>query len=300
MSLVKSVLGMICLSILIVGCEPAPVTPADGPQLLREVTLAPDENQQAQLQVAELPTASPLPVTPEGVSPLQVVTVDADFVLVTPTLPPSKTPTVTPTVTPTQTQTPTPTLTATATQTTFLLPTSEIIPITQEVAAPAPRVCNSTWFFIQPRPEGCPLAPPNTSQGVYQEFQNGYMVWVGSQDAIYVMFRDGALPRWRAYRDFFNEGMLEDSSQYNNPPGPNLWQPRRGFGMLWRDNASVRSRIGWATQEWEQPFSVRVQTSNDGVVYISRPSASVFSLFPNGENWQVYGNSPNLFTNPGG
>ncbi|MGB1286987.1 MAG: hypothetical protein ACPG7F_10670, partial [Aggregatilineales bacterium] len=79
-----------------------------GPQIVSEVTLGPP--------TAALPTRilSPTPVrlTPEIVSPLENVTVEADFVLVTPTLPPSKTPTVTATqtMTPTLTLTPTPTV----------------------------------------------------------------------------------------------------------------------------------------------------------------------------------------------
>lgn len=262
------------------ACAPAADEPT-GPRLVSEVTLAATATNANQVLAAQ-------PVTPEGVSPLQQVTVDA-VIVVTPTLPPSKTPTQTPTVTPTLTVTPTATLTATATQTTFLLPTSEIIAVTDVVAAPALRVCDSQWFFIVPQPASCPLAAPNAAQAVYQEFENGYMVWVSNQDAVYVMYSDAAPPRWEAFRDFFNEGMVEDSSEYVNAPSDTLWQPRRGFGLLWRDNTTVRNRIGWATQQWELPYSVQVQTGNDGSIYISRPTTGVFSLFPDGNHWQIYG-----------
>lgn len=257
-----------------------------GPRLVREVTLPPP--------TADLPTLAATATivrTPEIISPLQQVTVEADFVLVTPTLPPSKTPTNTPTLTSTPTVTMTPTSTATATATALLFPTSQIVPIIAPVAAPINEICLSNWFFLNPRPSSCPLNPPSASNGVYQSFQNGYMVWVGSQNAIYVMYNDIAQPRWEVHRDHFLEGMAESSPEFANAPAPSLWQPRRGFGMLWRENQAVRSRIGWATLEWEQPYSVQVQTANDGSVFVSAPGNVVFVLFPNRASWQMLTNT---------
>jgi hypothetical protein len=213
-------------------------------------------------------------------SPLNRVTVDAQFVVVTPTFPPSKTPTPTPTETPTPTATPTATSTTTSTATAFLLPTSEFEEVTQIVPVPNERICDSNWFFIEPRPANCPLYPPNASAGVYQEFENGIMLWVGSLDAIYVLYHDPRLPRWEAYRDFFEEGMAEESTDYAGAPTETLWQPRRGFGLLWRDSALVRNRIGWETQQWEQPYSVQAQTTENGKIFLSTPCSNVFALFP--------------------
>lgn len=267
----------------LVGCASEPVV-NDGPVLVGEVTLPPNDT------AAILPTRYLSPtmgITPEVISPLQQVTLDADFVLITPTLPPSKTPSETPTQSPTPTLTRTPTVTVTATATAFLFPTSVIIPITQQVAVPLPQVCDSTWFFIQPRPASCPLNPPVADQGVYQQFENGYMVWVRGQDAIYVMYNDNLLPRWQVFRDNFEEGMAEESSEFEQAP-PNRWQPRRGFGMLWRANSAVRARIGWATQELEIPYSVQVQTGDDGSIFISDPYSALFSLLPSGSNWQLF------------
>jgi hypothetical protein len=271
------------------ACTPPTDTPNNGLKLVSDVTLAP---MTAVLQLQPLPQgATPVPPTPEVLSPLQQVTVDANFVLVTPTLPPSKTPTLTPTQSLTPTTTPTATTTVTVTATALVLPTSVIIPITREVAAPVQEVCASTWFFIQPRPPSCPLNPPNASQGVYQTFQNGYMVWVSSQDAIYVLYNDGLSPRWSAFRDYFTEGMPEVVGEYLNAPAPGLWQPRRGFGLLWRSNEGIRNRLGWGTMEWEQPYSVSVQTSRDGTLFISRPTTGIFALMPSNVAWNLYDGS---------
>ncbi|GAB4508473.1 MAG: hypothetical protein OHK0046_01020 [Anaerolineae bacterium] len=270
------------------GANPAPQE-NNGPVLLREVAVQPTDLLPTRI-LSPTPAQLLLPAatSAEVLSPLQVNTVDADFVLVTPTLPPSKTPTTTPTITMTPTITPTPSITATASSTAPAFPTSIIIPVTAPVVAPLPQICDSSWFFLQPRPEGCPLAPPTASQAVYQVFQNGYMVWIQAQDAIYVMYNDAVLPRWEVYRDGFDEGMAEDDPNFGQAPADNLWRPRRGFGMLWRGNAAVRERIGWATLQWEVPYSVQVQTSGDGTLFFSEPERGVFGLLPGGAQWSLY------------
>jgi hypothetical protein len=278
--------GWLAVTVMMILSACTAESTPQGPRLIQEVTLA---------STNVVPTRFSSPtitqeriVTPERLSPLNNVTVDAQFVVVTPTLPPSKTPTPTPTQSPTPTVTPTATMTNTATATSFLLPTSEILEVTDAVAAPNDQICDSNWFFIEPDPGSCPLYPPNASAGVYQEFQNGVMLWVGSQDAIYVMFNDLSVPRWQVFRDFFNEGMVEESPAYLTPPTTALWQPRRGFGLLWRDNEVLRNRLGWATQEWEQPYSVQVQTADNASIFLSTPSTNIIVLFPNGQNWNRY------------
>lgn len=273
---------------IVTACAPAGDDREPGLVAEATFTARPDVNRVDNTTAIAIATSDvPVEVVDENPNPLQRVTFEADSVLVTPTLPPSKTPSETPTQTLTPTQTMTPTITVTASATTFLLPTSEIIAITQAVPQPINQVCDSTWFFIEPRPASCPLNPPNVGQGVYQSFQNGYMVWVGNQDAIYVMYNDQQFPRWQVFRDYFNEGMPEVAGDYLNAPGPGLWQPRRGFGLLWRDNRVVRDRIGWGTMEWEQPFSTQVQTSNEGEIFISRPDTGVFILLAGGRDWRT-------------
>ena len=277
--------SLIIISLLLVlglltACADATIV--DRPRLIAQSTVDRD----TVAFPTSVPTATAGPPTQEIQSPLENITVEAEFILVTPTLPPSKTPTLTPTMTPTPTITPSPTQPVTSTATTFLLPTSEIQALTAPAQQAIPQVCDSTWFFIEPRPASCPLNPPLASQGVYQTFQNGHMVWVGSQDAIYVMYNDSLHPRWQVFRDYYIEGMPEDSAEYATSPQPGLWQPRRGFGMLWRSNTDVRNRIGWAIIEWELPYSVQTQTSNDGSIFFNTPTGLVFTLLPNNVEWR--------------
>jgi hypothetical protein len=276
--------------ILLVACIPADNITPDGPRLVREVTLAPTDARATRFLSPTPIQATQARATAEIDSPLDNVTVNAQFILVTPTLPPSKTPTVTPTHSPTPTVTPTPTLTNTATTTALFLPTSELIPVTAPAVSQADRICDATWGFINPPPAGCPLGAPTASAGVYQEFSNGYMVWVGSIDAIYVLYKDSNSPRWETHRDFFND--QNPSMAYLDAPPRNLtsttWSPRRGFGLLWAQNAAVRDRIGGAIQQWEQPFSVQVQLANDGVIFVTTPRSSIFGLMPGRNDWAVF------------
>lgn len=258
-----------------------------GPRLVMDVTLAPTTPVVTRV-LSPTPLVTATPPTREVLSPLELPTVDADFILVTPTLPPSKTPTQTPTITTTPTQSPTPSVTVTATATLPAFPTSIIQPITAVVAAPIQQICDSTWFFIEQRPANCPLAPPTVTQGVYQPFQNGYMIWLQSQDAIYVFYNDLVQPRWEVYRDQFDEGMPEDDPNFGEPPASGLWRPRRGFGMLWRSNSTVRDRIGWAVEQWEKPYSAQVQAAGDGSFFVNDATGAVFSVFPNGVEWGRY------------
>ena len=256
------------------------------PQLVGEITLTPAD---------PLPTRalSPTPIalsiaTAVPESALQVATVSADFQLVTPTLPPSKTPTTTPTVTPTTTETPPPSQTAAATATTLLVPTSIVAQVTLPVPAPLPAVCESTWFFINPRPPNCPLNVALASQAVYQQFEQGLMIWVREQNAIYVMYDSAESPRWQVFPDRFQEGMPEYDPAYNDLAPSFTWQPRRGFGMIWRDEPGLRLRIGWAVREREEPYSTQVQVGPDGVIYLQEPRGSIVALQPNGTNWDRY------------
>ena len=273
--------------IALVACStnPAP-NQGGGPRLVGESALEPTVPLPTRA-ISATPERTATQPTLEVVAPLQQVTVDADFVLVTPTLPPSKTPTSTPTISATPTESPTPTVTVTSTATSQAFPTSIIIPVTAPVAQPLPVVCDSSWFFIEPRPASCPMAPPTVSQGVYQTFENGHMIWVSAQDAIYVMYDDPGSPRWEVWRDEFEEGDREFDPNWPFPPD-DRYQPRRGFGELWRSQQPVRDRIGWATLEWEEPYSTQVQIDETGTVFLDDSFGRVFALTPNGTDWQLY------------
>lgn len=264
------------------GSEPLP-RQEDGPRLVQEATLAASTTQPTRiLSATPEPIIIPL-ATSELVSPLEVVTIESDVVLITPTLPPSKTPTETPPATATATSTRQPTITAT-------LPPVGVgaMPVLTTVAPinavpGAGQACAANWFFPPTQTIACPAGAPTSSQSSFQQFQNGFMIWVGSQDSIYVLYISEGQPRWQVYNDNFIEGSPEYDPTYNAPPY--VWQPRRGFGNIWRDYPQVRNRLGWTLHEWEIPYTSLLQIAQDSTIYLSDPRGGTFGLYPGGGDW---------------
>lgn len=282
---------MVLLTGVIAACGSDASNVTDNrPRLVQEITLAPTTPAPTRFLS---PTPSPviIPVsTSEIVSQLQVVTIDADFVLVTPTLPPSKTPTLTPTQSPTFTPTLPPTLTPPpATQITPQLPTAVSVPVTavivNPVAVPAQN-CSANWFFTTSAPSVCPNAPSTSSYASLLQFQQGFMIWIEQQDAIYVLYDSANFPAWEVFQDTYTDGIPEVDPSMDSEKPPYAWQPRRGFGLIWREREDVRRRIGWSVREWEEPFTTQVQVGSDGTVYIQESRGGILALSQGGVEWK--------------
>jgi hypothetical protein len=83
----------------------------------------------------------------------------------------------------------------------------------------------------------------------HQDFQNGYMFWISTRKVIWVLIATPGNPNtgeWRIYPDTYAEGEPEFDPNLI-PPSENLFQPRRGFGKLWRTTPDLREALGWAT-----------------------------------------------------
>jgi hypothetical protein len=103
-----------------------------------------------------------------------------------------------------------------------------------------------------------PLFPTNVVAQVQlaeEVFENGRMFWVRHTRQIWVMVdtsEDDAAPGgdWYCYNDTFQEGDAEVDPSLIPPEG--MYQPRRGFGLLWRTHLELRDGLGWAiTPEFE-------------------------------------------------
>jgi hypothetical protein len=97
---------------------------------------------------------------------------------------------------------------------------------------------------------GCPTQPGQAHPMAYQPFERGAMIWGGASfgqahDAelasIYVAVNGG---EWFGRPDNFQEGDPESDPALTPPQG--LYQPRRGFGLLWRSEEALRQALGWA------------------------------------------------------
>jgi LysM repeat protein len=128
------------------------------------------------------------------------------------------------------------------------------------------------WFFRFNAGKTDPYCPGAviTSSAAGENFEGGRVYWYeampGAADTrgtIYVIYNDGS---WETFVDTW------DASQPSNDPGiippANRYQPERGIGKLWREQAAVRRRLGWA-YEPESAFTGRRQApiGNPGQPY---------------------------------
>lgn len=145
--------------------------------------------------------------------------------------------------------------------------------------------CPDSWFFSNP-PDICPAAAPILSKGAEQHFENGLMLWVGGEDRIYVLFDDGNSPNWSAFSDEWDPGEPDRDPDISPPPG--LFQPVRGFGLVWREQSGVRERLGWATAE-EIPYSTALQRpsyAKYNETYIWAAEGGLWKLLPERSGWE--------------
>jgi hypothetical protein len=145
--------------------------------------------------------------------------------------------------------------------------------------------CPDTWFFTN-GPDVCPSSPAIVGDGAEQHFEHGLMLWSGAEDRIYVLFEDpGSFPDWRIYPDEWEEGDPESDPSLVPPSG--MYQPRRGFGLLWREEPGVRDSLGWATDQ-EVAFTMSIQRTSFAkynTTYISALDGGVWELEPEMSGW---------------
>lgn len=153
--------------------------------------------------------------------------------------------------------------------------------------------CPDTWFFEDP-PDACPYAAVH-SRGAAQPFEHGLMLWVEELDAIFVLYSDAmASPRWDRIPDQWEPGMAESDPSLTPPEG--LYQPVRGFGLVWRGpvgaTITVRGRLGWATRQ-EAAIDTAYQCDSAAkynTCYLLGPEGIVV-LEPERSGWHLYANA---------
>jgi hypothetical protein len=163
----------------------------------------------------------------------------------------------------------------------FTLVLSLVLSFTKTVTAQT--TCERDWFFSYPAVEGCPQTSTTASRAAFMQFENGFMIWVSGQDTIYVLYISEESPRWESYEDEYENGMPETDPAFTPDPSTLTYQPRRGFGLIWRENDTVRERIGYAFYRYEFAYNIRYQTGEDGTIYLRDRRGGVFALYTNGD-----------------
>ncbi|MBN1681231.1 MAG: hypothetical protein JW966_13170 [Anaerolineae bacterium] len=119
-------------------------------------------------------------------------------------------------------------------------------------ASPQPTADTAASITPSPGPTEAPDIFPTATvaevQIAEQVFENGRMFWIRHTLQIWVMQNTEGDPNsgdWFCYNDPFQEGEVEMDPAIIPPEG--LYQPRRGFGKLWRNTPGLRDSLGFAT-----------------------------------------------------
>jgi len=138
--------------------------------------------------------------------------------------------------TPNPTPSRTPNVTAAATNTPGAQPTRTALAAS---ATPAPEIFPTNVVSQVPIAE--------------QVFEHGRMFWIRHNRQIWVMIaseNDANTGDWYCYNDTFQEGEPEIDPSLTPPE--DRFQPKRGFGKLWRSHPEIKDGLGWAiTPEFE-------------------------------------------------
>ncbi len=168
-------------------------------------------------------------------------------------------------------------------------PTSTV-PGEEPTATPVPPECTitpilgfgrvwNTYATVRTR-LGCPAELETNTWSAEQTFIGGYMFWRSDLRLIYALYNDGT---WESFVDNWNEGDLEWDPTIVAPAG--YYQPKRGFGLVWREQAGVRSKLSWGTIE-ERGLNASWQTYDGGMMLWSG-ALGIFVLYDDG-TWSRY------------
>lgn len=95
-------------------------------------------------------------------------------------------------------------------------------------------------------------------------FERGEMLWLnqrGGNSVIFVIFyHDNGSLSFRKFVDQWREG---DTIETGLKAPSGMYEPRRGFGKIWRENEDVRRALGWAL-ETEQAATYHYQVFQKG------------------------------------
>jgi len=137
---------------------------------------------------------------------------------------------------------------------------------------------------------GCPTEAEREVPLAEEAFERGRMFWRGDSREIYVLHDDHTLraepqgEAWQAFADTWQEGQPQDDPNLTAPP--DLFQPKRGFGKVWREElGGPASQIGWAREE-ERGFTGVVQAFDGGTI-LGSDVGTAYILYADG-SWEQH------------
>ena len=128
------------------------------------------------------------------------------------------------------------------------IPQLEVTSTTTSTVAPS----ETPTIADTPAPSGPTPLPANFPTPVIaqiqvaeQLFEGGRMFWIQPTGQLWVLIISSeGRGTWTIYEDTYIDGEMETDPSLVPPEG--RYQPERGFGELWRENATLKERLGWA------------------------------------------------------
>jgi len=127
---------------------------------------------------------------------------------------------------------------------------------------------------------GCATEAEKTIWMGEQTFIAGRMFWRSDNTQIYVLNANGT---WQQVADTWTAAEPEWDTGIVAPAG--YYQPKRGFGKVWRNVLGVRSALNWGTIE-ERGFNGAVQSFSNGLMIYS-PWGGIYVLYGDGR-WERF------------
>jgi len=127
---------------------------------------------------------------------------------------------------------------------------------------------------------GCPTEVEKGIWAGEETFVGGYMFWRQDQAYIYVLLNNGT---WQGHADTWTSAEPEWDPLIVPPAG--YYQPKRGFGKVWRDVPGLRTTLSWATTE-ERGFYGSAQAFDGGHMLWSN-ARGIYVLYNDG-TWSHY------------
>ena len=117
---------------------------------------------------------------------------------------------------------------------------------------------------------GCALGASHEISAAEQFFEQGVMLWHVSPyprtaATIYVGFTGSIPVRAARYPDLWAEGEPETAGL---TPPEGRYEPKRGFGKVWRDQPGVRDQLGWAIQPERMDSATIVDFARGRMVWL--------------------------------
>lgn len=134
---------------------------------------------------------------------------------------------------------------------------------------------------------GCLAYAEHDLPAAVQHFERGTMIWQAPtanrgypHGLITVMFSDTNPLSYSSYADTWESGQPESGGEIA-PAG--RFEPRRGFGKVWREQLGVRQRLSWAMEPERQELSSSLIFEGGTIVWLKHSDLVYVFLYDSGE-----------------